>query len=127
MKAKLSVTIDEALVSFVDGVPGQSRSEKIESILRRCRDALRDVQLRKELAAFNASDDGSAEDAAWRQVMETAAWNESAEATSGRLAPLVPEAASGANHLDRSDQRPPSGRTRGADHDHPGAAAGSVA
>jgi len=83
VKTKLSVTIDEGLVSFVDAEPGQSRSDKIESILRRYRDALRDVELRKELAAFNASEEDSAEDDAWRRVMEASLWNESAGAKSG--------------------------------------------
>ncbi len=75
MKIKLSVTIDEGLVSFVDSAPGQSRSDKIESILRRYRDALRDVELRKDLAAFNAAEGDTAEDDAWRQVMEASIWS----------------------------------------------------
>jgi hypothetical protein len=83
MKTKLSVTLDEALVVFVDNEPGSSRSDKIESILRRYRDAVRDVQLRKELAAFNSSTDDIAESDAWRQVMEASLWSESGAATSG--------------------------------------------
>ena len=84
MKAKLSVTLDESLVSFVDGEPGASRSDKIQSILRRYRDVLRDVQLRKELAAFNQSGEDAAESDAWRQVMETSIWSESGEEKSGQ-------------------------------------------
>lgn len=33
MKAKLSLTLDEALVAFVDAEPAATRSEKIESVL----------------------------------------------------------------------------------------------
>jgi len=84
MKAKLSLTLDESLVAFVDAEPGESRSEKIESMLRRYRDAQRDAALRRELAAFNAIADDDAESAAWRQVMEASQWNESAAATSGQ-------------------------------------------
>ena len=83
MKAKLSLTLDEALVEFVDSEPGESRSEKIEGMLRRYREARQDACLRRELAAFNASSGDDAESAAWRQVMETSQWNESVEATSG--------------------------------------------
>lgn len=84
MKKKLSVTLEESLVSFVDGEPGASRSDKIESILRRFRDAIRDVQLRKELAAFNQTEDDAAEDDAWRQVMEASLWSESDVEKSGQ-------------------------------------------
>jgi metal-responsive CopG/Arc/MetJ family transcriptional regulator len=83
VKAKLSLTLDETLVAFVDAEPGESRSEKIESIVRRYRDARRDAALRRELAAFNASADDESESAAWRQVMEASQWTESAAATSG--------------------------------------------
>lgn len=83
MKTKLSVTLDESLVTFVDSEAGESRSEKIELIVRRYRDAHRDAALRRELAAFSSSGDDNAESDAWRQVMETSQWNESAAATSG--------------------------------------------
>ncbi len=83
MKTKLSVTLDESLVAFVDSEPGESRSEKIESMLRRYRDAQREAALRKELAAFSATADDDAESAAWRQVMEGSQWTESVAATSG--------------------------------------------
>ena len=83
MKAKLSLTLDESLVAFVDSEPGESRSEKIEGMLRRYREARQDASLRRELAAFGASSDDDAESAAWRQVVETSQWNESAAATSG--------------------------------------------
>lgn len=84
MKKKLSVTLDDALVTFVDAEDGASRSEKLETIVRRYRDARRDAELRRELAAFNESvgeDDPDVE--AWRKVMEEAQWSESVEATFG--------------------------------------------
>lgn len=83
MKAKLSLTLDQSLVAFVDSEPGESRSEKIEGMLRRYREARQDAGLRRELAAFNGSPEDDAESAAWRQVMETSQWSESAAATSG--------------------------------------------
>jgi len=83
VKAKLSLTLDEALVAFVDGEPGATRSEKIESMLRRYRDVQRDLQLRAELAAFNETLDDRAETEAWQRVMQEAMWRESGVATSG--------------------------------------------
>lgn len=83
MKAKLSLTIDEALVAFVDAEPGATRSEKIESVLRRYRDVQRDLTLREELAGAAQSTEDDSETEAWRRVMTEAAWRESAAATSG--------------------------------------------
>ena len=55
MKAKVSLTLDDALVDFVDSQLGVTRSQKVEAALRRYRDAWRDRQLREELAAFGAA------------------------------------------------------------------------
>jgi hypothetical protein len=82
MKAKVSLTLDDALVDFVDRQPGATRSQKVEAALRRYRDAWRDIQLREELAAAGAQEE-DAETAAWRGVMQEAMWKESAAATSG--------------------------------------------
>src|SRR5688500_15635241 len=84
MKKKLSVTLDDSLLTFVDAESGASRSEKIETIVRRYRDARRDAELRRQLAAVNASAEDDAEAAAWRKVMEEDQWTESGAATSGR-------------------------------------------
>jgi hypothetical protein len=83
MKTKLSVTLDESLVSFVDSETGATRSEKLAMIVRRYREARRDAELRRELTAFSPADDDQLESDAWRQVMENTQWNESAAATSG--------------------------------------------
>lgn len=83
MKAKVSITLDEGLVAFVDAAPGATRSEKIESVLRRYRDVQRDLGLREALAAFGETEDDGAETEAWRRVMQEAMWRESIAATSG--------------------------------------------
>jgi hypothetical protein len=83
MKAKLSLTLEESLVAFVDAEPGATRSEKIETVLRRYRDVQRDLKLREELAAFNDTSDDRSETAAWQRVMQEAMWRESGAATSG--------------------------------------------
>ncbi len=83
MKAKVSLTLDDALVAFVDAQPGATRSEKVEAALRRYRHAWEDMKLREELAAFNAPADDRAEADAWRGAMQEGMWRESAAATSG--------------------------------------------
>ncbi len=83
MKAKLSLTLDEALVAFVDAEPGATRSEKIESVLRRYREVQRDLKLREALANLAQTPEDQAETEAWQRVMTEAAWRESAAATSG--------------------------------------------
>lgn len=83
MKAKVSLTLDEGLVAFVDAAPGANRSEKIESVLRRYRDVQRDLRLREALAAFGETEGDGAETEAWRRVMQEAMWKESGAATSG--------------------------------------------
>ena len=86
MKAKVSLTLDDALLAFVDRQPVATRSEKIETALRRYRDAWHDMRLREELAVYNAAerDDDRAEAVAWHDVMQEAMWRESDAATSGR-------------------------------------------
>jgi hypothetical protein len=83
MKAKLSLTLEESLVAFVDAEPGATRSEKVETVLRRYREVQRDLKLRDELAAFNDTSDDRSETAAWQRVMQEAMWRESGAATSG--------------------------------------------
>jgi metal-responsive CopG/Arc/MetJ family transcriptional regulator len=64
MKAKVSATLDEELLAFVDRLPGATRSEKLERALRSYRRAWDDAQLRRQLAE-TADDGDDAERAAW--------------------------------------------------------------
>jgi hypothetical protein len=84
MKATLSLTIDEALVAFVDTEPGATRSEKIESVLRRHRGVQHDLRLREALTADADTDADRVETDAWRRIMQEAMWTASGAATSGR-------------------------------------------
>jgi hypothetical protein len=83
MKEKLSVTVDRPLVRFLDSLPGQSRSEKLERVLRRFREVSEDLALRRALAKHRASDDERREHEAWLRTMERDQWSESAAAKSG--------------------------------------------
>ena len=84
MKDKLSITVEQPLVRFLDSLPGRSRSEKLERVLRRFQQVAEDVALRRALARHRDSDAERREQEAWVRTMEHDQWNESTEATSGR-------------------------------------------
>ena len=84
MKTKLSLTVDAALVDFVDALPGASRSAKIERVISRFRTVVEDRQLRQALAEASESDDERLERDAWGSTMEHDQWIRSDEETSGR-------------------------------------------
>lgn len=76
MKEKLSVTMERPLVRFLDSLPGDSRSQKLEQVLRRFKEVADDVELRRALAAHKDSDEEQRAHAALRDLMEEAAWRE---------------------------------------------------
>lgn len=84
MKEKLSVTVEEPLVRFLDSLPGNSRSEKLEKVLRRFQEVSEDLLLRNALARQAEVEGGRDEDEAWSRTMEHDQWNESVEGISGR-------------------------------------------
>lgn len=73
MKTKISATLDSDLANFLDDLPGASRSDKLERLVRDYRRVWLDLQLRRELAAQgNLPED--AETRAWHAVMAQAMW-----------------------------------------------------
>jgi len=76
MKEKLSVTMDRPLVRFLDSLPGDSRSQKLEQVLRRFKDVTDDLELRRALAAHKDSEEEQRAHTALRDLMEEAAWRE---------------------------------------------------
>lgn len=85
MKEKLSVTLDAPLVRFLDKLPGESRSEKLERVLRRFKEVAEDLALRRALVKQRASEAERVEHDAWMRTMEHDQWTESAEEISGQL------------------------------------------
>jgi hypothetical protein len=83
MKEKLSVTVERPLVRFLDSLPGQSRSEKLERVLRRYKEVSEDMDLRQALAAHREPESARREHEAWLRTMERDQWSASAEETSG--------------------------------------------
>jgi len=84
MKEKLSVTVEQTLVQFLDSLPGQSRSEKLEKVLRRFKEVSEDLELRHALSPQRPSPNDREEHEAWARTMEHDQWSESAGAISGR-------------------------------------------
>ena len=83
MKAKLSITLDAALVRVLDGLPGSSRSAKLAQVLRQVKSVRAELALRRALSAASESDVERAEREAWARTMERDQWSESPEGTSG--------------------------------------------
>jgi hypothetical protein len=83
MKEKLSVTIEAPLVRFLDHLPGDSRSEKLERVLRRFKDVSDDLALRRALAKHREPESERLTHEAWVRTMERDQWSESAEEISG--------------------------------------------
>ena len=76
MKGKLSATVDEPLLAFLDSLPGKTRSEKLERVLKTVKRLEEDRQLRRELAAYEESDEERLEREAWERTAAEAAWIE---------------------------------------------------
>lgn len=76
MKEKLSVTVEQLLVRFLDSLPGQSRSEKLEKVLRRFQEVSEELSLRHALAKHHGSDSERREHEAWARTMEHDQWSE---------------------------------------------------
>jgi len=75
MKGKLSATVEEPLLEFLDSLPGKTRSEKLERILKKFRELEEERVLRHQLSAAR-EDDEEAEREAWEQTVSEAMWKE---------------------------------------------------
>ena len=76
MKGKLSATIEEPLIKFLDSIPGKTRSEKLERILEKFKRLEEEKRLRQQLGQFRKEDDERLEREAWERTFEEAMWSE---------------------------------------------------
>ncbi len=76
MKGKLSATVDRPLLEFLDSLPGRTRSEKLERVLRRVRELESDRELRRELGQAYEDDDERLESEVWERTVSEAMWSE---------------------------------------------------
>lgn len=76
MKSKLSATVNEPLIRFLDSLPGKSRSEKLERALSLLKQWQEEHQLRRDLASSHETQEDRKEREDWEQIMEEAMWSE---------------------------------------------------
>ena len=76
MKGKLSATVEEPLLDFLDSLPGRSRSDKLERVLGRFKRLVDDQRLREQLAGYREEVDERREQEAWERTFDEAMWNE---------------------------------------------------
>ena len=76
MKGKLSATVEEPLLEFLDSLPGKTRSEKLERVLATFKRLEEDRQLRAALAGASADDEERLESEAWERTAAEAMWTE---------------------------------------------------
>ena len=75
MKGKISATIEEPLLEFLDSLPGRTRSEKLERVLERFKRIVDDQRLREQLARDRDDEDWQETDA-WERTFDEAMWRE---------------------------------------------------
>lgn len=76
MKGKLSATVEEPLLEFLDSLPGRTRSEKLERVLERFKRWVDDKRLREQLAGYGEEENERREQEAWERTFDEAMWNE---------------------------------------------------
>ena len=75
MKAKLSATVDEPLLEFLDSLPGKTRSAKLERLLVKFRQVEEEMSLRKQLGQYHEEEEERIERETWERTMAEAIWN----------------------------------------------------
>ncbi|MGH9463041.1 MAG: hypothetical protein ACRD1X_17670 [Vicinamibacteria bacterium] len=75
MKGKLSATVEEPLLEFLDSLPGKTRSEKLARVLKKFRELEAERLLRHQLSEL-LEDDEEREREAWEQTVNEAMWKE---------------------------------------------------
>lgn len=76
MKTKLSATVEAPLVEYLDSLPGDTRSEKLERLICRYRALQEEVDLRAELAGIYEDDAERREREDWELIVAEAQWRE---------------------------------------------------
>ncbi len=76
MKRKISLTMDRSLLEFLDSLPGESRSEKIERAVRRLKEAIEEMELRMQLGGCCEGDEERVEREIWERTVSEAMWTE---------------------------------------------------
>ena len=76
MKGKLSATVQEPLLDFLDSLPGKTRSQKLERLLALVKKVEEEKVLRRELGQYHEDDEERIEREVWERTMGEAMWSE---------------------------------------------------
>ena len=76
MKGKLSATVEDSLLEFLDSLPGSTRSEKLERVLEKFKRVEEERQLRQQLKNYQEDDEERVERDVWERTMDDAMWRE---------------------------------------------------
>ena len=75
MKGKLSATVEQPLIEFLDSLPGTTRSAKLEHLLTQYRLMEEERVLRKQLGQYREEEEERSEREIWERTMAEAMWN----------------------------------------------------
>ncbi len=76
MKGKLSATVEEPLIEFLDSLPGKTRSEKLEFVISRYQALQEELDLRKKLAVYYEDDEERRDRESWELTVAESQWRE---------------------------------------------------
>ena len=76
MKGKLSATVEEPLIEFLDSLPGKTRSEKLEFVLSRYQKLKEELDLREELSVYYEDEQERLDREAWELTVAESQWRE---------------------------------------------------
>lgn len=76
MKEKISATIEKHLLKYLDSLPGETRSAKLEALIARFKKFDEEKRLRRQLAQYQEDDEGRIERETWERTMEEELWSE---------------------------------------------------
>jgi len=76
VKSKISVTMDRSLLEFLDSLPGESRSEKIEGAVRKLKKVVAEKELRVQLGGYREDNVERVERELWESTIAEAMWTE---------------------------------------------------
>lgn len=76
MKGKISATVEEPLLEFLDSLPGKTRSEKLERVLLKFQRLEEEMELRRQLGEHIKDEDERLEREVWERTVSEAMWSE---------------------------------------------------
>lgn len=76
MKGKLSATVEQPLLDYLDSLPGETRSEKLERVLSRHKELQDELDLREQLATYHGDENERRDREAWELTVAEAQWRE---------------------------------------------------